>query len=95
MCRYFLNISSTFYQYRENTDNRNHFGHYNRDNKSLICFASSGGASEAEDGGEQHASVCGERPPGSLAQLRRTGAAGRAETDRAAAGTRFISSFAC
>lgn len=50
-------------------------------------FGSSGGASEAEDGGEQHASVCGERPPGSLAQQRGTGAAGRAETDRASAGT--------
>ncbi len=56
---------------------------------------SSGGASEAEDGGEQHASVRGERPPGSLAQLRRTGAGRRAETDRATAGTRFISSFIC
>ncbi len=26
MCRYFLNISSTFKQYRDNTDNRDHFG---------------------------------------------------------------------
>ncbi len=33
MCRYFLNISSTFEQYRENTDNRDHFGHYNHDKK--------------------------------------------------------------
>ncbi len=33
MCQYFLNISSTFEQYRDNTDNRDHFGHYNRDEK--------------------------------------------------------------
>ncbi len=33
MCRYFLNISSTFKQYRDNIDNRDHFGHYNRDKK--------------------------------------------------------------
>ncbi len=33
MCRYFLNISSTFEQYRDNTDNRDNFGHYNRDKK--------------------------------------------------------------
>ncbi len=33
MYRYFLNISSTFYQYRDNTDNHVHFGHYNRDKK--------------------------------------------------------------
>ncbi len=33
MCRYFLNISSTFKQYCDNTDNRDHFGHYNRDKK--------------------------------------------------------------
>ncbi len=39
MCRYFLNISSTFEQYRDNTDNRDHFGHYNRDDTvtSLVC----------------------------------------------------------
>ncbi len=30
MCRYFLNISSIFEQYRDNTDN---FGHYNCDEK--------------------------------------------------------------
>ncbi len=29
----FLNISSTFEQYRDNTDNRDNFGHYNRDKK--------------------------------------------------------------
>ncbi len=33
MCLYFLNISSTFEQYRDNTDNRDHFGHYDRDKK--------------------------------------------------------------
>ncbi len=33
MCRYFLNISSTFEQYRDNNDNRDNFDHYNRDNK--------------------------------------------------------------
>ncbi len=33
MCQYFLNISCTFYQYRDNTDNRDNFGHYNRDEK--------------------------------------------------------------
>ncbi len=33
MCRYFLNISSTLEQYRDNTDNRDHFGHYNHDKK--------------------------------------------------------------
>ncbi len=33
MCQYFLNISSTFEQYRDNTDNRDNFGHYNRDKK--------------------------------------------------------------
>ncbi len=46
MCQYFLKISSTFEQYRDNTDNRDNFGHYNRDkkfsyryipNKFLIC----------------------------------------------------------
>ncbi len=29
MCQYFLNISSTFEQYRDNIDNRDHFDHYN------------------------------------------------------------------
>ncbi len=29
---YFLNISSTFYQYHDNTDSRDNFGHYNCDN---------------------------------------------------------------
>ncbi len=33
MCRYFLNISSTIKQYRDNTDNRDNLGHYNRDKK--------------------------------------------------------------
>ncbi len=33
MCRYFLNISSTFEQYRDNTNSRDNFGHYNRENK--------------------------------------------------------------
>ncbi len=33
MCLYILNISSTFEQYRNNTDNRDHFGLYNRDKK--------------------------------------------------------------
>ncbi len=33
MCQYFLKISSTFEQYRDNTDNRDNFGHYNRDKK--------------------------------------------------------------
>ncbi len=33
MCRYFLNISSTLLQYHDNTDNRDKFGHYNRDKK--------------------------------------------------------------
>ncbi len=33
MCRYFLNISSTFEQYRDNTDNRDNFCHYNHDKK--------------------------------------------------------------
>ncbi len=33
MCWYFLKISSTFEQYRDNTDNRDNFGHYNRDKK--------------------------------------------------------------
>ncbi len=33
MCQYFLKISSTFLQYRDNTDNRDNFGHYNRDKK--------------------------------------------------------------
>ncbi len=33
MCRYFLNISSTFEQYCDNTDNRDDSGHYNRDSK--------------------------------------------------------------
>lgn len=46
----------------------------------------SGGASEAEDGGEQHASVGGERPPGPLAQHGRAGAAGGPAADAAAAG---------
>ncbi len=31
-CQYFL-ISSTFDQYRDNTDNRDNFGHYNCDEK--------------------------------------------------------------
>ncbi len=31
MCGFFLNIYSTFEQYRGNTDNRDHVGHYNRD----------------------------------------------------------------
>ncbi len=31
MCQCFLNISSTFEQYRDDTDNRDNFGHYNRD----------------------------------------------------------------
>ncbi len=31
MCLYFLNISSTFEQYHDNTDNRDHFGHYNHE----------------------------------------------------------------
>ncbi len=33
MCQYFLKISSTLLQYRDNTDNRDSFGHYNRDKK--------------------------------------------------------------
>ncbi len=33
MCQYFLKISSTFEQYRDNTDNRDNFGHYNCDKK--------------------------------------------------------------
>ncbi len=33
MCLYFLNISSTFEQYRDNTDNHDNFGQYNRDKK--------------------------------------------------------------
>ncbi len=32
MCQHFLNISSTFEQYRDNTDNRDNLGHYNREN---------------------------------------------------------------
>ncbi len=33
MCQYFFNISRTFSQYRDNTDNRDNSGHYNRDEK--------------------------------------------------------------
>ncbi len=36
MCRYVLNISSTFEQYRDNTDNR----HYNRDKTFLYRYIS-------------------------------------------------------
>ncbi len=32
MCQHFLSISSTFEQYRDNTDNRDNLGHYNREN---------------------------------------------------------------
>ncbi len=31
VCRYILNIYSTFSQYRDNTYIRDNFGHYNRD----------------------------------------------------------------
>ncbi len=40
MCQYFLNISSTFEQYRDNTDNRDNFGHYNRDKKFSYRYIS-------------------------------------------------------
>ncbi len=33
MRRHFLTIFSTFEQYRDNTDNRDNFVHYNRDEK--------------------------------------------------------------
>lgn len=47
---------------------------------------SPGGASEAKDRGGQHASVCRERPSGSLPHHRRAGTAERTETDSTAAG---------
>lgn len=60
---------------------------------SLPCFFfilnapfSSGWTSEAEDWRRQHASVCRERPLGSLSEHRWTGAAGSTATDTDAAG---------
>ncbi len=38
MCQYFLNISSTSEQSRDNTDNRDNFGHYNRDKKFSYLY---------------------------------------------------------
>ncbi len=36
MCWYFF--SSIFEQYRDNTDNCDNFGHYNRDKKCSCCY---------------------------------------------------------
>ncbi len=38
MCRYILNIYSTFSQYRDNTYIRDNFGHYNRDKTFSYCY---------------------------------------------------------
>lgn len=54
--------------------------------KYLLMHLSSGRTSEAEDWGEQHAAVCGERPVGSLPEHRWTGAAGDTAADTDAAG---------
>ncbi len=43
MCQYFLKISSTFYQYRDNIDNCDNFGHYNRDKKCSYRYISNVG----------------------------------------------------
>ncbi len=40
MCQYFVNISSIFEQYRDNTDNSDNFGHYNHDNKFSYHYIS-------------------------------------------------------